>query len=456
MELKKDIERAIRHIAAKDYKNPKTETEFQTILNDVINSFETQSFDFSSYSSMLLNQSEKLRSIKYYDNLYSVENILCQCVKQVLDRTFNIKYPNRNKTTKSLFSYMAAMIQMSHFTVVKFDFKDYYNSVSAPYVFEKYIKMHITRRVELDLVKNFCYATKYAYAGLCTSNAISEIIAQTFDNALKEKFASRGLLFYERYIDDCILLLNEHIEIDDIKDIINGILNDTFHSKTETDLNKCKTKFNFKKFQYLSSKSISATPTQLDYLGYEFSLFCDSRNKVKIQYGITESKRNKYKKRVNKFIALYKTPSSPDYNNLELLRHRIKAFASREVYISKYFKSNVWKVKGFINNYGELRYLLDTPLLELQTKEFLENMITDCFDNNGIPRPYFLKTQGYNLFENLKNNKSLLFVDTIGYDYKSLKKMCQSIGISTVDTDGKKRGYGTLVRDYLIKVKVGY
>lgn len=37
MELKKDIERAIRHITAKDYKNPKTETELQTILNDVIN-----------------------------------------------------------------------------------------------------------------------------------------------------------------------------------------------------------------------------------------------------------------------------------------------------------------------------------------------------------------------------------------------------------------------------------
>ena len=70
-------------------------------------------------------------------------------------------------------------------------------------------------------------------------------------------------------------------------------------------------------------------------------------------------------------------PSSPDYENLELLRHRIKACASREVYISKHFKSNVWKVKGFISNYGELRYFLDTPLIESNTKAFLENMIED-------------------------------------------------------------------------------
>ena len=70
--------------------------------------------------------------------------------------------------------------------------------------------------------------------------------------------------------------------------------------------------------------------------------------------------------------------------------------------------------------------------------------------------PYFLKTNGYNLFENLKRNKTLLLVDTIGYDYESLSSLCHSIGINPIGADGKRRGYGTLVRDYLIKVKVGY
>lgn len=456
MDLKKDVERAVRHIAANDYKNPKTDMELQELTNKAIESYSSNTYSFSGYSSMFLNQGPKKRTVKYYDDIYSTENILCQCVKQILDRSFNIKYPNRNKTVRSLFSYIAAMTQMSHFTIVKFDFKDYFNSVSAPYVFKKCIRPQISRRVELDLIREFCYSTKYAYAGLCTSNAISEIIAKTFDDALKCKFSSKGLLFYERYIDDCILLLNEHVEIDDIKQSINDILNDIFHSKIECDFCKCKTKFNDNKFRYLSSKSIAAMPYSIDYLGYEFLFSLTSRNKINVQYGITESKRKKYCKRVDKIITLYKTPSSPDYNNLELLRHRIQAFASREVYISKHFKSNVWKVKGFISNYGELRYFLDTSLLENDTKIFLQNMIEECFNRSGVSLPYFLKTSGYNLFENLKRNKTLLLVDTIGYDYESLSSLCHSIGINPIGADGKRRGYGTLVRDYLIKVKVGY
>ena len=67
-----------------------------------------------------------------------------------------------------------------------------------------------------------------------------------------------------------------------------------------------------------------------------------------------------------------------------------------------------------------------------------------------------MKPNGYNLFENMKRNKTILLVDNIGYDYSSLKNLCKQIDISDTDACGKKRGYGTLVRDYLIKVKVGY
>lgn len=73
---------------------------------------------------------------------------------------------------------------MSDFTIVKFDFKDYFNSVSSIYVFEKYLKYNILDRHEIDLIKAFAYSTKYAYAGLCTSNAIAEIIAGYFLNTM--------------------------------------------------------------------------------------------------------------------------------------------------------------------------------------------------------------------------------------------------------------------------------
>ena len=92
MDLKKDVERAVRHIAANDYKNPKTDLELQELTNKAIESYSSNTYSFSGYSSMFLNQGSKKRTVKYYDDIYSTENILCQCVKQILDRSFNIKY----------------------------------------------------------------------------------------------------------------------------------------------------------------------------------------------------------------------------------------------------------------------------------------------------------------------------------------------------------------------------
>ena len=127
----------------------------------------------------------------------------------------------------------------------------------------------------------------------------------------------------------------------------------------------------------------------------------------------------------------------------------------------KYFHSNIWRVKGFISNYGELRYFLDTGLIECDTEKYLKNMVGDAFDRAGIDMPYFLKSGpklncGYNLYGNMKTNRTILLVDRIGYDYKSLVSLCKRVGINNIDVNGKRRGYGTLVREYLIKIRVGY
>ena len=52
----------------------------------------------------------------------------------------------------------------------------------------------------------------------------------------------------------------------------------------------------------------------------------------------------------------------------------------------------------------------------------------------------------------MKNYRSLLFVELIGIDRVTLEKMCKQVGIDVAT--GKE--YDGLVRDYLIKVKVGH
>lgn len=460
MPFEREIERAVRHQVAIDTQTTKSPDEINLIIEAVKNSLQNSNYDFSKSDSIVLNQNGKKRFVKSYRDLYSPESILCQCVKQILDRTFKVKYPNRNRTVKSLFEILSAAKQMSDFTIVKFDFKDYFNSVSTIYLFEKFLKHKLLNRFEADLVKNFAYKTKYTYAGFNTSNAMAEIIARHFDDAVRQVLTSKGILFFERYIDDSVLILNEHIEADEIRNILQTTLMTIFHDAAIKVVPKCKTKFNNSKFRYISRRTLSAVPKSLDYLGYEFSFYINEKNIVNILYGITQDKRDKYSRRIDKLIACYADPSHSDFGNLELLRHRIAAFSSREVYLNKRFHSNVWKVKGFISNYGELRYLLGTGLVHPDTEIFLKNMITDAFSRAAIAEPYFLKgaqgVAGYNLFENMKVNKTILLVDHIGCDYNALVRACSQIGIDAFDARGKRRGYGTLVRDYLIDVKVGY
>ena len=467
MSIKKEIDRAVKRITSLNKNTmPKTLSEQEQIILAVEDAFNKSTYNFNNTTSIILSKNRKKRLVKRYDDFYSPENILCQCIKQILDRVFKVKYPNRNKISHDLFCILSATIQMTDFTIVKFDFKDYFNSISSIYVFEKYLKNDLLDRHEMDLIKNFVYSTKYAYAGLCTSNAIAEIIAKHFDESVRQAFASNGVIYYERYIDDCVLILNEHMEKSEVEGILTSICLSTFHDESFMCM-RCKTKFNNEKFQYVSSRNIPSqnnnNDPSIDFLGYGFWLCSTKKNKeeISIRYGITSAKQKKYSDRLDSLISSYKDASSSDYKKLELLRHRIAAFSSREVYLTKHFNSSVWRVKGFISNYGELRYLLDTGLIEEKTESFLKNAIDDAFDRAGVNKPYFLMGGsklkcGYNLYGNMKSNKTILLVDHVGYDYKALVVLCKQVGINDIDASGRRRGYGTLVRDYLIKVRVGY
>lgn len=475
MRFDDEIVRAVKHQAALDNTQPKkTDDELNEIIETVRSAVSSGTYDFTTSTSKVLTQSgSKKRYIKQFADCYSAESVLCKCIKQILDKIFRIQYPNRNKSVHSVFDMLKAVKQMTDFTIIKCDFKDYFNSVSAQYVFEKFIKEKLSNRFEADLIDNFTKQTKYTYAGFSTSNVMAEIIAEQFDTAVRLAFADKGILFYERYIDDTLIIINEHIEEAECHLILNDTLKSIYHDESIKSKPKCKTRFNYSKFIHVTHRGLMAIPNTakpVDYLGYEF-LFAHKPDAKKHQdivltYGVTEAKQKKYKKRLENLIALFTHEridgvANPDYKNLELLRHRIAAFTSREVYQSRRFRQTVWKTKGFIGNYGELRYLLETDLIDGATKSFLKDLVTNAFTNAGFTTlPYFMLgssgKSGFNLFENMKKNKTLLFVERIGYSELALKRLCSQVGISLTDRNGKNRGYGNLVRDYLIEVKVGY
>lgn len=450
MSLTNEIQRAVKHINANTPINTKiNDAQIESLANRTIADLESGNYDFSTYDSIVLKQGTKKRHVKLYKP-FSTENILCQYIKQILDRRFKIKYPNRNKAVHTLFDFLKAVKQMSEFSIIKFDFKDYFNSVSSVYVFEKCIKEQMTDRAEAELISTFTNQTQYSYAGLSTSNLFSEIIAIKFDDLIRQAFSQHGVLFFERYIDDTIIILNQHLERATCDKILNDALREVYYDTSISSAIPCKTKFNQSKFKMVTRRSLTTEPSSVNFLGYEFFFKADSKGKTTIQYGITTEKQDKYNGRMDEIVEDYK-----QNNDVELLRHRILAFASRTVYVSKKYSNNVWKVKGFINNYGELRFLIDTRLLHPDTKAFLKDMITNAFSRNAVSLPYFLigasNQRGYNLLNNMAANRTLLFVEHVGYDKAGIEKLCEQIGIAV---SGK--GYGNLVREYLIKTKVGY
>ena len=185
------------------------------------------------------------------------------------------------------------------------------------------------------------------------------------------KLKNHGLIFYRRYIDDGILVFNKRVEEALCISIINEAIQEVFFDKSIAVKYCCKTRLNNTKTKYISARDLATSKKSddFDFLGYQFELSpnFDAHNKIKttFKYGITQKKIDKYSKRIDDLVKAYQIDG-----NMELLRHRIKAFTYRTVYQLPKYKSLIWKTKGFILNYQELRYRLD--YLTVDTKDFLE------------------------------------------------------------------------------------
>ena len=317
MYIEAEIKRAVKKIVACDTDTYKNNSEISQLTKEILEktlNLDTN-VDFRKFERFVLSQGNKKRIVVKYPDLDSAENVLCQCIKQILDKAFHVKYPNRNKIARELFDVMAAIVKMSDFTIVRFDFKNFFNSISTNYVYEKIIKNKISDRLEQELIEKFSLETEYAYAGLSTSNVIAEIIALQFDEFLQKQLWNKGLIFYERYIDDGIIILNQHYEEKGIVSVLDTAVKEIFRNQSiglDKKCKTCKTSLNRKKFSYIARREIGEHEKMFDFLGYNFTFHSESNGKmngsldISVQYGITLEKREKYKKRVKKLIREYK------------------------------------------------------------------------------------------------------------------------------------------------------
>lgn len=409
-------------------------------------------YDFSKCHDKLINHNTEQRSGKHYYP-WSVENILSIYIKIVLDRAFHIRYPNRNIVIKELFETLKLIKGFRQFTILRIDFKQYFESLIPTYIYNNIVEGKLKSRIDDEIIKEYCKSHDKCNEGLPLSNALAEIIGMKFDSMIRNKEREKGLIFYSRYVDDCILIYNTHNDKVVLRNRLDEIIDKIYKKNKDCPCN-VEISNELKKYQYITDgNNLNA---EFNYLGYNFHIETKLNNKNKvdltIKYGITDEKMEKYRKKIFEILQLYQSDM-----NLELLRHRLRVFCRRIVYRDESCNHLSWKSVGFISTYGELRFHLGVDA-ENNTEEFLKNVIAEeckkVFEKHHLP--YFLKTagrelaDGYTLYGCMKRNSALIFDEeyNLGIPKESLINMCKQIGIECSPGDS----YKYITDKYLSKV----
>ncbi len=417
------------------------ETEDEELIRDrflIYNRISNKQVDFeNNLERGIIKQHKKVLLIYKVNGIN--EEITLKYLKRRLDIQLNIKYANRSCIMRELFPIIENITCLGDFTIFRFDFKHFFESVEARKIFDEYVMNTNLRRYEKDLLKRLTELYKYCFAGIPTSNAFIEIVANRFDQILKSKLWDRGLCFYSRYVDDGIIVFNEFVDKTHIQNMLNEAICEVFNMPS--------VKLNADKTCYLTKYT---GDLKFDYLGYQFE---KSRrgNKVIFLFGIADSKISRYQNKLDSIIKKYTKD-----NNIELFRHRILYYISRTVFYtntnSRYSTVGKWDVSGIIENYGLLRkYIVNKSRLIRATQVFLFNGVYNgCARASLINKktPYFLRGKGkdvYSIAYGLQKNKTIIFHPNIGWSSEYLKKQ-----ITRLDSemDLNKKSYRELSKIY--------
>lgn len=402
------------------------------------NKIQNSEVDFSSIKVLPIVKDGKQRLV-YVANKPIDQATLVYLSKR-LNGEFQISYPNRDKIMEICFNLIDSLPRLDNYTIYKFDFKDFFDSVKIQSVYDKYIKHSNLYTYEKELILKLSKKYKYCVQGLPVSNALIEIISRYFDERVKTVFSEEGLIFYKRYVDDCILIFKHRITKESVSDRVEECCLDIFGKGVllSTEKTAYQTKFD--------------GDESFDYLGYSFTrCYWDKvSNKQEpyyyYEFGIASKKIEKYKKQLDAMFDAYEH----DGKERVLLR-RIQYYTSRIVFYnydgSKYVNKSTWDVRGIVSSYRMLRrYVIydnrniatsnagvkgKMPYrIQKDTYMFLRYYVKEKRDSLSVV-PQYLKGKGsddHTLWNGFLNNKSIVFQPNIGWSSALLSARLMEVG----------------------------
>lgn len=392
--------------------------------------------DFSSIKSLNIMKDGKSRQV-YIANKAIDQATLIYLSKR-LNNEFNISYPNRDKIMELSFNLIDSLPRLDNYTIYKFDFKDFFDSVDIKSIYNQYLEHSNLYSYEKELILKIAKKYKNCVQGLPTSNALIEIVSRDFDERVKAAFSENGLVFYKRYVDDCILIFNHRVKREVLDKVVDKCRGSIFGGKI---------KFSPAKTSYQTKLDGDDT---FDYLGYSFTrCYWDKPRKEDqhyyyFEFGIATQKIEKYKKQLDAIFNTYELNK-----NERLLLRRIQYYDSRIVFYnydgSKYVNKSTWDVRGIIDSYRMLRQYvifdahnikvgtagIKNPYrIQKETFKFLQYYVKEKRDSLSVV-PQYLQGKGcfnHNLWKGFLNNQSIVFQPNIGWSNDLLSERLIEIG----------------------------
>lgn len=352
-----------------------------------------------------------------------VEKPVYQKINEEIKNKYNITLNSRDTIIKNIINILTQgdhvnykMLNLS-ISVIRTDISNFYPSIDKHSLYKKISRSNILTNNTLQILKPLFFSSsiKGIPLGLSFSSSLSEIYLEDFDTDILINF---NPVFYFRYVDDIIIVLNgEHQSTKD-KNIFKNISIDKLdylfntYSLTRNDEKT--------KFAYHTKKDIDFA---FEYLGYHFK---SKDNRLCID--ISDTKTKKIIKQIKHNFNIFKYGNQSTTNFWKLyykLQHTIYGITSTDkshkstqfgLVFSYKFINSPQQISKIIN---QVRYLIYSCKLSSYKKNTLLHLIS--YSNDDILE--ILIDKKYN-YRNITD--------------KQVKIMCKRLNIQYKHTDKKE------------------
>lgn len=324
------------------------------------NSFNVANTHFSQHS--LLRKINLQKKPAYTISLLE-HQLIIRKLNQNLSKCFKSKEKNRDIIIKRLKLFLEESIP---YNIYRLDISNFYESINQENLFKlinqnPYLCNH-SKILISEIFKQFNLLNGQGIPrGIMISSSLSELIMSNFD---VEVAKNNDVFFYQRYVDDIIIITSGREDFDNFitnleKNLPIGL---TFNKEKSE---KLKIKKDIDKKNIVLGK--------FDYLGYNFTIHSIKDNMLprEIEINIAEKKINKIKSKIIRSFLDYKKTQ-----NFDLLMERLKFLSTNySIYDRKKSKK---KIAGLYYSY---------PLLSIEHKS-LKN-IDNYYKNIILSRSAF-------------------------------------------------------------------